>query len=93
MRRHLEDDILGPPKAHDGSAHVVGVALVVVMRVSRRQINRNVVPVVHLEFDAEGGFVFILRIFFFFFMVEVNTEHLQLTLPTVSRVAGLIWLM
>lgn len=63
MRRHLEDDVLGPPEAHDGGAHVVGVAFVVVMRVSRRQVHRNVVSVVHLEFDPggeEGGFIFIL---------------------------------
>lgn len=66
MRRHLEDDVLGPSEAHDGSAHVVGVALVVVMRVSGRQIHRNVVSVVHLEFDAggaQGGLILILKRF------------------------------
>lgn len=57
MRWHLEDDILGPPETHDGSAHVVGVAFVVIMRVSCCQVQRDVVPVVQLEFDGvESGF-------------------------------------
>lgn len=47
--RDFEDDVLGQAHAHDGGAHVVGVALVVVVGVSRRQVQSYVVPVVDLE--------------------------------------------
>lgn len=51
--RHFEDDVFRPAEAHEGSAHVVGVALIVVVWVSRRQIHGDVVPVVYLLFGKK----------------------------------------
>lgn len=49
----LEDDIFRRAEAHDGGAHVVSVALVVVVRVSRRQVQSDVISVVYLEFGRK----------------------------------------